>query len=78
MKRGASKGLCKALAKEHACYVLITCSEPADNGQMDVDMTYEGDPTLAAYLLEGAQSYLEDLEDETDGPPFLDLDRQIN
>ena len=29
-------------------------------------MSYEGDPVLAAYLLQGAQSYLEEIEIEQD------------
>ncbi len=46
--------------KKNACYVLITCGEPNKDGKMDVEMTYEGDTLLAAYLLENAQSILDD------------------
>lgn len=63
MKPGISKELRKALAKDNACYVLITCSEPSKSGDMDVNMTYEGDPALAAYLLESSQDYIEGLEE---------------
>lgn len=63
MKPGISKELRKALAKDNACYVLITCSEPSKSGDMDVNMTYEGDPMLAAYLLQSSQNYIEELED---------------
>lgn len=49
------------LAKNHACYVLITCDSPKKDGKMNVEMSYEGDPVLAAYLLQGAQTYLEEL-----------------
>ena len=67
MKQDVSKEVKEALAKEHACYVLITCSEPTPEGKMDVQMNYEGDPVLAAYLLQGAQSYLDEIEvDEGD------------
>jgi hypothetical protein len=47
-------------AKKNACYVLITCEEPTPDGRMHVEMTYEGDTVLAAYLLENAQSILDD------------------
>ncbi|MCI0382014.1 MAG: hypothetical protein L0207_03050 [Chlamydiae bacterium] len=46
--------------KRNACYVLITCEEPNSDGKMHVEMTYEGDTYLAAYLLENAQSILDD------------------
>lgn len=55
-----SKTLRKKLSKEHACYVLITCNHPDQNGSMQVEMTYEGDACLAAMLIENAQSYLQD------------------
>ncbi len=45
--------------KKASCYVLITCGEPNAEGKMDVEMTYEGEPVLAAYLLENAQSILD-------------------
>lgn len=47
-------------SKKNACYVLITCGEPTEDGRMHVEMTYEGDSLLAAYLLENAQSILDD------------------
>ena len=48
-----------------ACYVLITCGEANEDGKMQVELTYEGDPVLAAYLLENAQGFLsEDNEAE--------------
>lgn len=49
----------KALADEHACYVLITCGRPAKDGKMQVEMTYQGDPTLAAYLVESAHNLID-------------------
>lgn len=60
MKRGVDKSLKAELAKKHACYVLITCDEPTDDGKMQVKMSYEGDATLAAYILHGAQMHLDD------------------
>lgn len=55
-----SLSLRKKLAKEHACYVLITCSHPNEGGNMHVEMTYDGDPMLAAMLIENAQGYLQE------------------
>lgn len=46
--------------EKHACYVLITCGEPNKDGKMQVELTYKGDPTLAAFLLENAQGYMDD------------------
>lgn len=54
------------LANKYACYVLIACDSPTEEGKMNVEMSYEGDPLLAAYLLQGAQNYLEDQETEND------------
>lgn len=47
-------------SKKNACTVLITCEEPSEDGRMQVEMTYEGDSVLAAYLLENAQSIMDD------------------
>ncbi|MEI8365244.1 MAG: hypothetical protein WCF65_02390 [Parachlamydiaceae bacterium] len=58
MKRGSGKCVKMELAKRHACYVLITCDEPSDDGKMQVEMSYEGDATLAAYILQGAQFHI--------------------
>jgi hypothetical protein len=51
--------LSKMRRKKNACYVLITCGQPTPDGRMHVEMTYEGDTVLAAYLLENAQSILD-------------------
>jgi len=66
MKRGVEKCVRKELAKRHACYVLITCNEPSDDGEMQVEMSYEGDAALAAYILQGAQLHID--EQEIDRP----------
>lgn len=47
------------LLNENACYVLITCGQPSADGKMQVEMTYEGDVSLAAYLIESAQGLLD-------------------
>lgn len=38
---------------------MISCEEPSEDGKMEVEMTCEGDEVLAAYLLESAQSILD-------------------
>jgi len=50
------------LAKDNACYVLITCGVPAEDGKMQVEMTYEGDRSLAAFLIESAQGIITEQE----------------
>jgi hypothetical protein len=50
--------------KSSSCYILITCSPPSANGDMQVKMTYRGDSGLAAYLLQGAQLLIDQNEDE--------------
>ncbi len=62
MENEAHKRIKKLLAKDYAGFVLITCKTPTTKGQMEVEMTYEGDPVLAAYLIEGAQGYLDEEE----------------
>ena len=47
-----------ALAKKHVSYVLITCTEPSKEGDMDVEMACEGDPALLSMLVDGAKERL--------------------
>ena len=49
----------KALSENNTCYVLITCTEASKDGKMEVEMSYGGDPILAAYLVESAQSIID-------------------
>lgn len=65
MAEDVHKKVRKLLAKEYAGYVLVTCKQPISDGRMQVEMTYEGDPVLAAYLLEGAQGYLDEEEQDS-------------
>jgi len=44
----------KTLGQKHACYVLITCTEPTEQGHMEVEMSYDGDEMLAAFLIDNA------------------------
>jgi hypothetical protein len=52
----------RALSQENACYVLITCGQPSEDGKMQVEMIYEGDVSLAAYLIESAQGLLDNYD----------------
>jgi len=45
--------------KNCSCYVLITCTEPSGDGDMEVEMTYEGEESLVAYLVENAQVFFQ-------------------
>ncbi len=49
----------RTLSENNACYVLITCGEPTQDGQMKVEFNYKGDPLLAAYLVESAQNIID-------------------
>ena len=53
------KKLMEKLSKDHSCFVLITCDNESGSGNMNVDMSYEGDPVLASFLLEGAKSRID-------------------
>ena len=50
----------KALGNSCACYVLISCTEPNADGKMEVSMNYEGDESLAAFLVENASQVFDD------------------
>jgi len=50
----------KSLSENNACYVLITCGTPSEDGKMDVQMVYEGDEDLASYLVDNAQQIFDD------------------
>lgn len=52
----------KYLAENNLCYVLLTCSVPKDDGNMQVDMVYEGDEAVASYLIENAQDIVKGKE----------------
>lgn len=47
------------LSENNTCYVLITCGAPSKDGKMEVEMIYQGDPVLAAYLVESAQNFID-------------------
>ena len=45
----------KTLSENYACYVLLTCDAPTLNGKMNVAMSFDGDETLASFLVENAR-----------------------
>lgn len=45
----------EVLKDSSAGFVLITCSLPKKDGRMDVEMSFDGDPDLAAYLVDNAK-----------------------
>lgn len=47
------------LEGKHAGYVLITADSFDSKGEMQVQMSYEGDPSLISYLLKGAKSLVD-------------------
>ncbi len=50
------------LNKKNEAYILITCDSESQNGEMNVQMSYEGDPVLVSYLLQGAQEIVDQEE----------------
>jgi len=48
---------------DHACTITITCGQPSDSGNMAVELTWDGDPVLASYLLENVQGVIAESED---------------
>jgi hypothetical protein len=66
MNNATLKQIKNKLAKEHVCYVLITCEKASEDGNLQVEMCYEGDATLASYLLHGAQLIIDEQEELSD------------
>ena len=50
----------RAFGSRKICYVLISCEEPNSRGEMEVEMTYDGDKYLASYLVQSAMQLLEE------------------
>lgn len=50
----------KILGDRCACCVLITCSEPTSEGKMEVEMSFEGEESLAAFLIENASQVFDE------------------
>lgn len=74
MNKNSRKHLQEVLEKDPSCYVLITCGQPSEDGEMQVEMTYQGDAALAAYLLQGAQFFIDQEEaQDSYSPPSIRL-----
>jgi hypothetical protein len=54
MKEDINRRIKSSLAKNNACYVLITCNDSVETGSLEVEMSYKGDAPLTSYLLEEA------------------------
>ena len=48
------------LGEKWSCCVLITCTKPQKNGKMEVEMSFDGDEDLAAFLVENASQVFEE------------------
>ena len=46
------------VTKNNLSYILITCSQPTEEGKMDVEMSCEGDDDLIGLLMQNAMSRL--------------------
>ena len=65
MRLKITKGEVTPLKSNIACSINISCTHEDEDGHMHVEMNYEGDACLAAYLLEGAQQIIsEKIEEE--------------
>ena len=51
----------KLLLKGHVGYVLVTAKRSIDPESLEVELSYEGEPALASYLVEGAQGVLDEI-----------------
>jgi hypothetical protein len=58
-KSGNAHEKVRRILSDHVGYVLVTCRPTAQPGRMEVEVSYEGDPDLASYLVDGAQGYIE-------------------
>ncbi len=59
-KEAALERLKKDLGEDYACFVLLTCTHPDASGKMEVALDFEGDETLAFFLIENAAQVAED------------------
>lgn len=57
------------LLKNHAGYVLITCQHPKQSESMKVEMSYGGSLALVHLLLEDAQGFIDQEDEEADSVP---------
>lgn len=78
MKRNGPKSLREALDKNPSSYLLITCGEPAEDGRIQVEMTCQGlDAALASYLLQGAQSFIDQEEEDEEEQEVIHSSKRV-
>lgn len=53
----------KKFAEKKSCYVLITCEDPNEKGEMHIEMSYEGDIDLASLMVDQAQTYFDEMRE---------------
>ena len=53
------KDLHDFLENKYQAFVLVTCSEANEKGEMQVELKYKGDEGLVSYLLQGASQVFE-------------------
>ncbi len=58
-KIGTAHEKVRRILSDHVGYVLVTCRPTTQPGRLEVEVSYEGDPDLASYLVDGAQGYFE-------------------
>lgn len=58
-KCGTAHEKVRRILSDHVGYVLVTCRPTTQPGRLEVEVSYEGDPDLASYLVDGAQGYFE-------------------
>lgn len=49
--------------ENHGLFIMITCTKPSEDGKIQVEMTYEGDPFVLSYILKKAQEQFEQNDD---------------
>lgn len=54
----------RLLLRDHVGYVLVTAKKTGLRDRLEVEFSYEGEVTLASYLVEGAQQVLDELFEE--------------
>jgi len=48
------------ILQNHVGYVLVTCRPANKSGKLEVELSFEGDPDLASFLVEGAIEHFEE------------------
>jgi hypothetical protein len=57
-KTASMESIQKFLSENYEAFVLVTCSKPSQEGEMQAEMFYEGGEDLTAYLIDKAQAII--------------------